>query len=561
MQQFTGAGSAPGILIGRAFLRLDAPSSSAGAATSEPEDEAAAMQRFEQAQQAAARKLEQLAERLHAGGHSDEAGILEAQALLVEDPTLTDLVQQALADGQPLTAAVQAATQQMHNILAAMDDAYLRERAADMLALGKAILEALHGTSTSLADLPPDTVIIAPDLTPAETTELYDRKAQVAFVTAHGGNTGHTAILARSLGLPAVVGVGDAVLNLAPDTLVIVDGNQRMVIVAPDDAILAHYREQIAAQQAQQQRYAALLDQPGQFADGHLVGLWANIGRPADARLARANGAEGVGLFRTELLFMERTAAPSEDEQVAAYRETLDIMDGRTVIIRTLDIGGDKPLPYLAMPHEPNPFLGVRGLRLCMQHPDLFQTQLRALLRAAVHGHLWIMLPMVSLPADIAWTRDQIRQAAESLTAAGADYRADVPLGIMIETPATAVTVDLLAREVDFFSIGTNDLSQYTLAVDRGQAALSAHYPHDSLPVLRLIAQAVQAARQAGVHIGVCGELGGIPEVAPLLAGMGVQELSMSPTLIPVIKERLRSLTRAEAETAAQQVLAGSPVR
>lgn len=556
MQQFMGAGGAPGILIGRAFLVQDAPPSPLATA----EDAATAMHRFTQAQTQAAEHLEQLAERLTASGRSSEAGILEAQAMLVQDPTLTDLVQQALANGQSLDAAVQAATRQMHDILANMDDAYLRERAADMLALGKAIFDALYGTTANLADLPTGTVIIAPDLTPAETSTLYERRATVAFVTARGGNTGHTAILARSLGLPAVVGVGDAVLELAPDTPVIVDGDQRTVIVAPDAATLAHYQQQIDRQHAQQQHYASLRDRPGQFADGQTVGLWANIGRPADARLARENGAEGVGLFRTEFLFMERTTAPSEDEQVAAYRETLEIMEGRTVIIRTLDIGGDKPLRYMAMPVEANPFLGVRGLRLSMQHPDLFQTQLRALLRAAAFGELWIMLPMVSLPADVAWARAQMQQAVASLAAAGIAHRANVPLGIMIETPATAVTADLLAREVDFFSIGTNDLSQYTLAVDRGQAELSSRYPHDALPVLRLIAQAVQAARQAGVHIGVCGELGGVPDVAPLLAGMGVQELSMSPALIPVIKERLAQFTHADAVAAAQRVLNGAPL-
>lgn len=262
-------------------------------------------------------------------------------------------------------------------------------------------------------------------------------------------------------------------------------------------------------------------------------------------------------MFRTEFLFLERTTAPSEDEQYAAYHETLQIMAGRTVIIRTLDIGGDKPLPYLHVAPEANPFLGVRGLRLCMQHADLFQAQLRAILRAAQHGDVWIMLPMVALPSDIAWAREQLQQAAATLQAQGVAHRADVPLGIMIETPAAAVTVDVLARASDFFSIGTNDLSQYTLAVDRGQAELSARYPHDTLPVLRLIQQAVQAARQAGKHIGVCGELGGVPELGPLLAGMGVHELSMSPALIPPMKARLRELTYAEAHAAALHALAG----
>ena len=555
-QEYRGVGGAPGILIGRVFVYTPDLASAASAPPADP-DPVADLARFEQAQSTAARNLEQLAERLQAAGHSNEAGILEAQAMFAEDPTLTELVQAQLEAGQSLAAAVQSGATQMHATLAALDDPYLSERAADMLAVGKAIHAVLYPSVSPLHDLPPDTVIVAPDLTPAETTELYDRKLQVAFVTAHGGNTGHTAILARSLGLPAVVGVGDAVLQLANATPVIVNGNTHTVIVNPEPATLAAYQQQRTDQAAAQAHYATLRDLPGQFADGRCVGLWANIGRPADAEQARAHGAEGIGLFRTEFLFLERTAAPSEDEQYAAYRATLQIMAGRTVIIRTLDIGGDKPLPYLHVAPEANPFLGVRGLRLCMQHTDLFQAQLRAILRAAQHGDVWIMLPMVALPSDIAWARSQLQQAAATLQAQGVPHRADVPLGIMIETPAAAVTVDVLARESDFFSIGTNDLSQYTLAVDRGQAELSAHYPHDTLPVLRLIQQAVQAAQQAGKHIGVCGELGGVPAIAPLLAGMGVQELSMSPALIPPMKARLRELTYAEAHAAALHALTG----
>lgn len=557
-QEYHGVGGAPGILIGRVFVHLPSFTTTPTAHAEPPDaDPAVTLARFGQAQSTAARNLEQLAERLHAGGHSDEAGIFEAQAMLAEDPTLTELVQAQLEAGQPLAAAIQTAATQMHAMLAVLDDPYLSERAADMLAVGKAIHAVLYPSGSPLHDLPPDTVIVAPDLTPAETTELYERKLAVAFVTAHGGNTGHTAILARSLGLPAVVGVGEAVLQLANDTPVIVDGHTHTVIVDPAPATLATYQQQRTDQAAAQDYYATLRDLPGQFADGHRVGLWANIGRSADAAQARAHGAEGIGLFRTEFLFLERTTAPSEDEQYAAYRETLQIMAGRTVIIRTLDIGGDKPLPYLHVGPEANPFLGVRGLRLCMQHADLFQAQLRAILRAAQHGDVWIMLPMVALPSDIAWAREQLQQATATLQAQGVAHRADVPLGIMIETPAAAVTVDVLARASDFFSIGTNDLSQYTLAVDRGQAELSARYPHDTLPVLRLIQQAVQAARQAGKHIGVCGELGGVPELGPLLAGMGVHELSMSPALIPPMKARLRELTYAEAHAAALHALAG----
>jgi phosphotransferase system enzyme I (PtsI) len=292
------------------------------------------------------------------------------------------------------------------------------------------------------------------------------------------------------------------------------------------------------------------------------VALWANIGSPGQShldeiRVALDYGAEGVGLFRTEFLFLNRDAPPDEEEQYQVYRSTLEAMGGRTVVIRTLDIGGDKPLPYLKLPSEANPFLGIRGLRLCMRHPDLFQAQLRALLRAAVHGDLWIMLPMIATPADLAWGREQLRAAAHSLTAEGIEHRPDPPLGIMIETPAAAVTVDLLARDAAFLSVGSNDLTQYTLAADRGSAELAADYAHDATGVLRLIHQAASAAAQAGISIGVCGDLGGVPAVAPLLVGMGISKLSMAPALLPAVKERLLAFTLEEARQAAQAALKG----
>jgi phosphotransferase system enzyme I (PtsI) len=287
------------------------------------------------------------------------------------------------------------------------------------------------------------------------------------------------------------------------------------------------------------------------------VALWANIGHPDEVALALEHGAQGIGLFRTEFLFLERISPPDEDEQYTAYRHVLEAMSGRTVVIRTLDIGGDKPVHYLDLPTEANPFLGVRGLRLCMQQPDLFRSQLRALLRAAVHGDLWVMLPMVATPGDLAWARVQLQAAADSLEAEGIAYRRDIPLGIMIETPAAVVTADLLAREAAFFSIGSNDLTQYTMAADRGHAELARLYPHDAPAVLRMIAQAAAAANAAGIPIGICGELAGVPDIAPLLAGMGMAELSMAPASIPVVKERLLAFTLEAAQLAAQRAMQG----
>jgi phosphotransferase system enzyme I (PtsI) len=362
--------------------------------------------------------------------------------------------------------------------------------------------------------------------------------------------------MARSLGIPAVVGLGAAVLELASGTEAILDGDAALLIAHPQPEERATYTQRSADQQAAQQRRQALRSQPGSLADGHRVVLWANIGHPDEAALALEHGAEGIGLFRTEYLFLaERDVPPGEDEQYAAYRRTLEAMNGRPVVVRTLDIGGDKPIPYLDLPTEANPFLGIRGLRLCMRHPHLLHTQMRALLRAAPYGNLRVMLPMVSTPDDLTWGRAQLRAAAESLASEGIEHRADVSLGVMIETPAAAVTADLLAREALFFSVGSNDLTQYTMAADRGIAELSTTYPHNAPAVLRLVELAASAAHSAGISIGVCGELAGVPEFAPLLVGLGVNKLSMAPATISAVKERLCKMTLIEAREAARQAM------
>lgn len=546
-----GAGGAAGLAFGpayrwqRAAVAIDPPH--------EPAD--AALARFHAAQRAAVSRLRTLAERQRAAGLR-EADLFDAQALLVEDETLTDGVTALVLEGEPLTQAIQTVVAQMQAVLAELDDPYLRERAADMAAVGLELLRALAGDHAS-PTIPPGAIIVADDLTPAETVDLPHHVA--GFATAGGGPTGHTIILARARGVPAVVGVGEAILHVSDGTSLLVDGDAATVLIDPDEAALQAAQERMAALHAARQRRAALRDRPGQLRDGRPVALWANIGRPAEARLAREHGAEGVGLFRTEFLFLDRATPPDEDEQYAAYRAVLAELPDCPIVIRTLDIGGDKPLPYLPLPPEANPFLGVRGLRLSMQRPDLFHIQLRALLRAAVHGDIWIMLPMVTTPADLAWARAQVQEAAAALTAAGVDHRPNPPLGVMIETPAAAVLADQLARDAAFFSIGSNDLAQYTLAVDRGHATLAARYHADDPAVWRMIELAARAARQAGIPIGICGELGGDPNAAPALAGLGLDELSMAPASIPAVKERLAQITWAEAQAAAARAVGREP--
>jgi phosphotransferase system enzyme I (PtsI) len=511
----------------------------------------AALARFHAAQHTAAHRLRALAERQRAAGLR-EADLFDAQALLVEDETLTDGVTALLLDGQPLIPAIQTVVRQMEEALAALDDDYLRERAADIAAVGVELLRALSGDHAP-PPIPPGAIVIADDLTPAETVDLPHHVA--GFATAGGGPTGHTIILARSRGVPAVVGLGEAILHIPAGTTLLLDGDAALVMVDPDEAALQAAQERMTAIQETRRRQAALRDLPGRLRDGRSIALWANIGRPAEARLARDNGAEGIGLFRTEFLFLDRSAPPDEDEQFAAYRAVITELPNRPIVIRTLDVGGDKPLPYLPLPPEANPFLGVRGVRLSMQRPDLFQVQLRALLRAAFYGDIWIMLPMVTTLADLVWGQEQMREAAAALAAAGIEHRADPPLGIMIETPAAAVLADQFARHAAFFSIGSNDLAQYTLAVDRGHPTLATQYRADDPAVWRMIDLAARAAQQAGIPIGICGELGGEPDAAVALAGLGLNELSMAPARIPVVKERLAQTSWAEAQAAAARMV------
>lgn len=542
-----GAGGAAGLALGPAYhwQRVSIPTDP----PNEPPE--AALARFHAAQHTAANRLRALAERQRAAGLR-EADLFDAQALLVEDETLTDGVTALLLDDQPLIPAIQTVVRQMEKVLAALDDDYLRERAADIAAVGVELLRALSGDHMP-PPIPPGAIVIADDLTPAETVDLPHHVA--GFATAGGGPTSHTIILARSRGVPAVVGLGEAILHIPADTTLLLDGDAALVMVDPDEAALQAAQERMAAIQETRRRQAALRDLPGRLRDGRSIALWANIGRPAEARLARDNGAEGIGLFRTEFLFLDRSAPPDEDEQFAAYRAVITELPDRPIVIRTLDVGGDKPLPYLPLPPEANPFLGVRGVRLSIQRPDLCQVQLRALLRAAFYGDIWIMLPMVTTLADLAWGREQMREAAAALAAAGIEHRADPPLGIMIETPAAAVLADQFARHAAFFSIGSNDLAQYTLAVDRGHPTLATQYRADDPAVWRMIELAARAAQQAGIPIGICGELGGEPDAAVALAGLGLNELSMAPARIPVVKERLAQTSWAEAQAAANQMV------
>lgn len=549
--RLVGLPGAPGIALGP-LARLDAEHGDGGVATAPSEPEVA-LTHFEAARTRVAGDLEALGAELRAEGKTDEAAIFDAQALLATDPALTAEVRRLVEAGTGLDVAVARATETLAATLAALDDSYLRERAADVEAVGAQLGAVLRGaTGAALAAIPPGAIVVARDLTPAETAQL--RRQRVAgFATAGGTPTGHVAILARALGLPAAVGLGEALLAAPDGASAILSGDEGLLLVAPTAAEQAEYSARAAAGRAVAARRGALVDLPATTRDGHRVALWANLGRPEEARAAVEQGAEGVGLFRTEFLFLDRAAPPDEAEQYAAYAEVLRLLAGRPLIVRTLDVGGDKPIPYLPRLVEANPFLGTRGIRFTRRFPELFDTQARALLRAAVLGDLRIMLPLVAIPDDVVWARRRLAGCAEALAREGLPHRADVPLGIMVETPAAALTLDRLAvgGPASFCSIGSNDLAQYALAADRGEPELARRYRHDDPAVLRLIREAVAAAQRLGLEMSLCGELAGEPHASIILVGLGLDKLSMAPTALPVVKEALRATTLAEAGRAA----------
>lgn len=485
-----------------------------------------------------------------------EAGIFKAQAELLGDTDLMTLTCQAMVEGHGVAWSWNQAVERLAERLAALGNPLLAARAADLRDVGRRVLGHLDPSLRSAAQTLPDTpcILVAADLSPSDTAALDTRRI-LGIVTAQGGPTSHTAILTRTLGIPAVVAAGAAVLDVAPGTQAIVDGTGGRLVLDPDAATIASARTWLQEDAARSQREQAERTLPARTRDGHTVEIAANVNLPAQATEAVSLGAEGVGLMRTEFLFLERDHAPDEDAQYAVYADMLAALNGRPLIVRTLDIGGDKQVPHLNLPTEENPFLGVRGTRLLLRRSDLMEPQLRALYRAARDAGkgsspLSIMFPMITSMDEVL----ALRAACERIRAeVGAPA---VPLGIMVEVPAAALLADRLAEHVDFFSIGTNDLTQYTLAIDRQHPDLAAEADSLHPAVLRLIQQTVQGAARHGRWVGVCGGLAGDPFGALLLTGLGVNELSMSPRDIPAVKARLRAAQFGALSELARRALA-----
>ncbi len=546
-----GVAASPGIAIGPARRFEPTVAAVTRKVVTNP---AAEWQRLQAARQAVRQQIKTTHGLLLQQGARAEAAIFDAHLLFLDDPTLLDPAHEGVFNqGWNAEAAWQDSIEATAAAYDALDDPYLKARAADVRDVGRQVLLALTGErATFRLDTP--AIVVADDLAPSDTANL-DRSKVLALCTARGGPTSHSAILARTLGIPAVVGLGARVLALPADASLVVDGESGAVLVNPDASEAATWEARRAAWLAARQEAAAASQQGAVTTDGVHVEVVANIGSVADARRAIEAGAEGVGLLRTEFLYLNRDTAPTEADQEEIYRAIFDIMGQRPVVARTLDVGGDKELPYVNLGHEDNPFLGARAIRLYQERPDLIEPQLRALLRAAVGHRVRIMFPMVATADEVAMLRSQLERVQRELAAAGVPAPVDLQIGIMVEIPSAAVMADKLAPTVDFFSIGTNDLTQYTLAAERGNPRVA--YLADALhpAVLRLIAQVIKVAHACGRWVGVCGELAGDLTAMPILLGLGLDEFSMSPAVIPAAKQRLRSLSRQAATALAQSVL------
>ncbi|MEO6858849.1 MAG: phosphoenolpyruvate--protein phosphotransferase, partial [Solirubrobacteraceae bacterium] len=472
-----------------------------------------------------------------------EAEIFDAHLALLDDDALLAPTRAAIDDGASAERAWHDAAAQVAAVYRALPDPLMAERATDVLDVGRRVIAAITGESRDHDA--PGGVVIADELTPADAAAL-DPESVLGIATARGSSTAHAAILARALGLPAVVGLGAGVLAIADGTPVMLDGEAGTLAVSPPPDTV---RAAQARRAGDERRHAAAIDaapDPAVTTDGVRVEVFANLGAAGEAARAVALGAEGVGLLRTEFLFLGRATLPDEDEQTDTLRQIALTLAGRPLVVRTLDAGADKPLPSLPMPPEDNPFLGVRGIRLALAHREVLATQLRAILRVAAEHPVKVMLPMVTTLDEILAARAVLEDAR---AATGID--AAMELGIMVEVPAAALTAERLAAHVDFFSLGTNDLTQYTMAAERGDARLASLLAGPQPAVLRLVRETVRAARQHGRWVGVCGELAGDPAAAMLLVGLGVTELSMATGLIPEVKAALRLVALADAHTAA----------
>ena len=485
----------------------------------------------------------------------EEAAIFEAHMQIAQDPSLSDGIKSLVESSHTNVVAATAQTiETFANIFLGMEDAYMRERGADIKDIGDRLMRNMLGMNPrGLSHISGEVILVAQDLAPSDTASL-DKNIVKGIVTAAGGPTSHAAIMARTLEIPAVMGVGDIESFVDGDRAVVL-GTDGIVEINPSDADWAEYTNQAGAFQEELKRLRESANLEATTTDGHYVELFGNIGKAKDAKNALTMGAQGIGLYRTEFLYMENDELPAEDVQFEEYKKVAQDMKGKPVIIRTMDIGGDKELKCLDLPSEMNPFLGYRAIRISLNRPDIFKVQLRALLRASAFGDIHIMYPMIASVEEVKQANAMLDECKEELTAEGKEFNKNIKVGIMIEVPAAAVISPILAKYVDFFSIGTNDLCQYTLAVDRMNEAIGSLYQPLHPGVLRLIKHVIDASHEQGKFTGMCGELASDPVATMILLGLGLDEFSMTASSIPLIKNILRSVSKAECEEVANKAL------
>lgn len=478
-------------------------------------------------------QIRELREKVEKEIGEEEARVFDSHYMLLEDPEFLVAVEKEMVEfGKPAENAVNDVINSYIDTMSKLEDEYLKERVADIKDVGRRLIMNITGNvSKSFSNLKENTVVVAHDLTPSDTAQL-DKENVIAFLTEVGGLTSHTAIMARALEIPAVVGLNDIVYKLRNGDRVVVDGVHGIVIVNPEDDIIEFYKEKIKEFEIGKRKLKELKNKVIIDSKGKHIEISANIGSTEEMDKVLEYGADGIGLFRTEFLYMDRDSVPSEEEQFEAYKKVLVKMENKPVVIRTLDIGGDKSIPYIKTPEEMNPFLGYRAIRLCLDRKDLFKTQLRALLRASIYGNLKIMFPMISTPEEFEKAKEVLQECMKELRQEGIEFNENIPLGIMIEVPSAAIRADEFAKLVDFFSIGTNDLIQYTLAVDRTNEKIFHLYNTMDPAVLRLIKFTIDAAHKEGKCCGMCGEMAADEKAIPILLEYGLDEFSMNPASI-----------------------------
>ena len=549
-----GIAASDGIAIAKVYTLTEPDLSFSKVSVEDTENE---ISRLEKALEVSTKEIELIKETALKNLGEEEAQVFEAHLMVLSDPELVGQVKDAITS-QKVNAehALKEVSDMFISIFAGMEDnPYMQERAADIRDVSKRILANLLGVKIpSPATIKDEVVVVAGDLTPSDTAQL-NRKYVKAFVTDIGGRTSHSAIMARSLEIPAIVGTKE-ITSLAKDgDLIIIDGLSGDVFLNPSEDVVAEYRAKAEAFAAQQAEWEKLKDADTFTKDGHQVELAANIGTPKDLEGVIHNGAEGVGLYRTEFLYMDSHDMPTEEDQFEAYKAVLEGMNGKPVVVRTMDIGGDKELPYLPLPHEMNPFLGYRAIRISLNEPEMFRTQLRALLRASVYGKLRIMFPMIATLNDFRGAKALLLEEKAKLVAEGVEVSDDIQVGIMIEIPAAAVLAHQFAKEVDFFSIGTNDLIQYTMAADRMNERVSYLYQPYNPSILTLIKHVIDSAHKEGKWAGMCGEMAGDQTAVPLLVGLGLDEFSMSASSVLKTRSLISKLTLEDMKALADKAI------